>query len=95
MGRTFRKNLKKYQAYPHLVYLLRKWKSVVNEKHEIPSIYKPDEEVFNFNNNINWADWDDDDDGELPPLPLSWYIPSSKKSTHKITFIKDYVYRNS
>ena len=34
MGRTLRKNLKKYQMAPYMIYILRKWKNTVENKDE-------------------------------------------------------------
>jgi len=94
MGRTLRKNIKKYQAAPFLTYLIRKWKKTVEDSKTPPP--------STISEIKSWADWDEDDGG-LPELP-EWMsmdenpwkktTPSIQKTT-AIRFVKEYTYKNS
>jgi len=99
MGRTLRKNIKKYQAAPYLIYLIRRWKKAVEDSKAQQQSLPPTTPEMK-----NWADWDEDDTG-LPDLPewLStnenpWKIspttPDIQKTT-SIKFVDEYIYKNS
>lgn len=109
MGRTLRKNLKKTQLAPFIIYLLRKWKRNVDTLKKIPETPTVSTPI-SIATPKSWADWDDDDD-ELPMSPFMDEIETPKNPWFQkskfdnlidnhvneklITFIQEYKYRNS
>ena len=102
MGRTLRKNLKKCQLAPFMVYLIRRWKNNT-EMSKFNSEIKKSTTSESISNKKSWADWDNDDN-ELPDLDSFIFSPPKNHwkicvdlpvSSSLITPIKEYNYKNS
>lgn len=99
MGRTLRKNLKKHQNAPHIIYLLRKWKFNSKNNNETlseVSVSTPQ----SITTPKSWADWDEDD-SELPPSPFiedtvqnPWFSSTNTSTHFHISPIQEYIYKN-